>query len=140
MTSQPIGSFVIVVNSKNQILSGKRKNSFGPGLYGFPGGRLELSETLADCAKRELLEETGLMAKSVKFLGVIRTLQDNGNFIHFAFLCDEYEGEIELKEPGKCEAWNFYQQTDIPSNTLPAHLSGIDLLNGRKTNFVDILT
>jgi ADP-ribose pyrophosphatase YjhB (NUDIX family) len=139
VTTQPIGSFIVVVNSQNQILLGKRKNSFGPGQFGCPGGRLELTETLQDCAKRELLEETGLSARTVKYLGVIRTLQDSGNFIHFAFLCDDYEGQIELKEPDKCEEWNFYQPTDIPSNTLPAHLAGIDLLNGTKTNFIDLL-
>lgn len=30
------------------------------GLWSFPGGGLRLGETMADCARREALEETGL--------------------------------------------------------------------------------
>jgi hypothetical protein len=34
------------------------------GLWCFPGGSLELGETLADCAVRETLEETGLLLRN----------------------------------------------------------------------------
>lgn len=129
MTPQPIGSFVIVINSKNQILLGERKNSYKSGLYGCPGGRLEFEESLEDCAKRELFEETGLTAHSLKYLGVIRTLQDGGSFIHFAFSCNDYEGQIELREPEKCTEWKFIDSNTLPSNILPAHKAGINLLN-----------
>jgi 8-oxo-dGTP pyrophosphatase MutT (NUDIX family) len=33
---------------------------WGSGAYGFPGGGLETNESLADCARREVLEETGI--------------------------------------------------------------------------------
>ncbi len=139
MSQQPIGAFVIVVNSQKQVLLGKRKNSYKAGLFGCPGGRLELTESLEDCSKRELLEETGLTAKSLKYVGVIRELQDERNFIHFAFLCTDYEGEIELREPDKCVEWIFYHPKDIPKNTLPAHQVGITYLNHQNLNFTEIL-
>jgi 8-oxo-dGTP diphosphatase len=140
MSQQPLGAFVIVINSENQVLLGERKNSYGVGLYGCPGGRLELSESLQDCAKRELVEETGLTAKSIKYLGVIREMQEGYNFIHFAFLCDEYEGQIELKEPDKCVSWNFYQLDSIPYQILPAHRAGLGYLSNPESNFTDILS
>jgi len=140
MTPQPIGAFIIVVDSDNNILLGERKNSYKSGFYGFPGGRLEPKESLIDCAKRELLEETGLKANALKYLGVIRTMQDGGNFIHFAFSCDDYDGKPELREPNKCLEWNFYKQNNLPTRVLPAHLAGIKLLNGVKLNFIDILS
>lgn len=34
------------------------------GLWCFPGGSMELGETLVDCAVRETLEETGLQLKN----------------------------------------------------------------------------
>ena len=60
--TQTLGTIVIVV-SGGKILMGKRKNSYGLGLYGMPGGRVNNSEKIIDCAKRELTEETGLKAQ-----------------------------------------------------------------------------
>ena len=134
MTPQPIGAFIIVVNANSQVLLGQRKNSYKSGLYGCPGGRLELEETLEKCAKRELFEETGLKAKTLKYLGVIRELQDGYNFIHFCYMCHEYEGEIILKEPDKCLGWSFFNQSNLPEHLLPAHAAGIRLLREARSN------
>lgn len=139
MNSRCIGVFVIVVNSKKEILLGERKNCYKAGWHGFPGGRLELDESIEDCARRELLEETGLKAKSLRYVGVIRERQDGYNFVHFGFICDKYEGYPELIEPDKCGGWDFYSQDSVPARTLAGHLAGIQLLNGIKTDLVDIL-
>lgn len=45
----------IIVNSKNEILLGKCS-----GIYQFPGGHLEGEETMLECLKREVKEETGI--------------------------------------------------------------------------------
>lgn len=38
-----------------------------------PAGKLEMGEDPLDCAKRELREETGAIAKSIKSLGIVDT-------------------------------------------------------------------
>lgn len=43
---QNIGVPVILLKDKKVLLA-KRKNAFGAGLYGFPGGRLSEKETIA---------------------------------------------------------------------------------------------
>ncbi len=47
----------IIINSKNEVLM-----CYSNGLqhYEFPGGHLEENETLKECLKREVLEETGI--------------------------------------------------------------------------------
>ena len=45
-----------------------------PGRWGFPGGVLELGETVAQGAMRELLEETGVKAEAAGPLTVIDTI------------------------------------------------------------------
>lgn len=123
-----IGVCVIVVNNKNQILLGKRKNSFRSGMFGLPGGRLELEEMLDICAKRELQEETTILANRLEYLGVIRELQEKEyNFIHFVFACTEFSGTPKVAEPEKCEDWNWYSLDVLPRPILPGHKAAIDV-------------
>src|SRR5258706_13140278 len=86
---------------KTRVLLAKRLNSYKAGMFGVPGGRLELDESLTDCAKRKLREETGLDAKSLRTIGVIIERQEDMNFIHFVLLCEDYTGKLSVKEPHK---------------------------------------
>ena len=133
-----LGAFIILLKD-HKVLLGKRKNSYKSGNYGFPGGRLELSESLLDCAKRELLEETGVTALHLEYLGVIRELQSNYNFIHFGFVCDKYKGNIKVIETNKCESWEFFSPDQIPPNTLPAHKAGAKLLKSKLPTYIDLV-
>ena len=60
---QLIGACVIVQNSHQQILLGKRLNSYKSGFWGIPGGRIELGESITQSAQRELFEETSVQSR-----------------------------------------------------------------------------
>ncbi len=71
MTNYPrVGIGIILFNSKNEILLGKRISSHGESTYGNPGGHLEFGETFEECIIREVLEETNLIIKNLEFLAV----------------------------------------------------------------------
>ncbi len=61
-----VGTSVIAVKD-GMILLQKRADT---GAWGYPGGYLELGETPEESAKRELLEETGLIANKLALYGV----------------------------------------------------------------------
>ena len=128
MSSQePIGTAVIVLNNKKQVLLGKRKNAYKSGKYGLPGGRTGRSEKLVDGVKRELFEETFLEAVEISYVGVIKEWQGEAHFIHFIYLCTEWKGELQVREPDKCEGWEWFDVDSLPSDLLSGHGHAVKL-------------
>ena len=60
----------IVFDPAGRLLLIRRKHPPFQGQYAVPGGFVEYGETVESAVARELLEETGLTAKSVKLVGV----------------------------------------------------------------------
>jgi 8-oxo-dGTP diphosphatase len=126
--AEHIGVCVIVLDkTKKQILLGKRLNSFKAGMLGLPGGRLELKEPLEVGAARELTEETSLKPKQLEYVGVIRELQADYNYIHFVYSCSEFDGTPVTVEPEKCAGWEWYPLDNLPENILSGHKAALTI-------------
>ncbi len=109
-----IGVGVIALKN-GQILLGKRKGSHGAGEWALPGGHLEYGETIETCAARELKEETGLEALSLRSIGWTNDLiAENKHYITFFVQVDRLKGEVELREPHKCEGWQWTSPEALP--------------------------
>jgi 8-oxo-dGTP pyrophosphatase MutT (NUDIX family) len=61
------GAAVILTDDKNRVLLQLRADN---GLWGLPGGLMELGEIAEDTARREVFEETGLVVSELKLFGV----------------------------------------------------------------------
>ncbi|WP_299018258.1 NUDIX hydrolase [uncultured Photobacterium sp.] len=112
-----VGIGVIIVNPAGEVLIGKRKNSHAP-YYSIPGGHMEIGETFSQCAAREVEEETGLLIKNPTVIAVTNNLQtynESGkHYISIAVLVTEFTGEPELREPDKCEGWQWVAPSNLP--------------------------
>src|SRR5580658_95781 len=67
---RPIVAVLAVVLRGERALIVQRAQQPNAGRWGFPGGVLELGETVAEGAMRELKEETGIIAEPVGWLDV----------------------------------------------------------------------
>lgn len=47
------------------------------GLWAFPGGKIDVGESLTESAVREILEETGVLIRLTGLLGMVHSLWDN---------------------------------------------------------------
>jgi 8-oxo-dGTP pyrophosphatase MutT (NUDIX family) len=57
------GASIILFDDRNRVLMLKRSDNHG---WCFPGGLVELGESTEETARREVLEETGLVVKRLK--------------------------------------------------------------------------
>jgi len=71
---RPIVAVLAVVMRGERALIVERANAPNQGRWGFPGGVLELGETVAEGAMRELFEETGVTAEPADTLSVFDAL------------------------------------------------------------------
>jgi 8-oxo-dGTP diphosphatase len=67
---RPIVAVLAVVLRGDRVLIVQRKQQPNAGRWGFPGGVLELGETVFDGAMRELREETGVTAEAAGWLNI----------------------------------------------------------------------
>lgn len=134
--NQPGVGVGVVVVKDGKILLGKRKNSHGDSQWGPPGGHLEFGETVEECAKRELFEETNLIATKLTLNTWTEDFfySDEGELLkHYLSVfvtVDEFEGELELKEPHKCYGWHWVDVNELPKNLFDSLATFL-----KKTNF-----
>ncbi|MBU0998424.1 NUDIX domain-containing protein [Patescibacteria group bacterium] len=140
MDEKFVGTMVVVLNKKkDKVLLGKRINCFAAGTLGVPGGRAHRNEKLEATVKRELKEETSLISNNFKYIGVVRDVYSDNTFVHFAYLCTDYKGEVALMEKDKCEGWEWYLFNKLPKNIFPAHKAAVEMcLNPKKENKMEI--
>ncbi len=106
---------MLVIQSR-LILLGKRIGAHGSGTWSAPGGKLEFGEELEQCAQRELLEETGLVASNWE-LGPYSNdvfANDGKHFLTVFVVARGVTGTPRNLEPSKCEGWAWFGWESLP--------------------------
>lgn len=109
-----IGVGIIILRGK-RVLLGRRKGHRSPGYYGLPGGYLEDNENFEDCAKREVLEETGLRDLAFQPIYLIGGSSDDINYADIIFYATYQDGEPMVRETDRVEKWEWFNLFDLPS-------------------------
>ncbi|MHB1357393.1 MAG: nucleotide triphosphate diphosphatase NUDT15 [Anaerolineae bacterium] len=108
----------IMVMRGDKVLLGKRRGAHGTGFYAFPGGHIELGESFAETARREVVEECGLQIEDIRLVSVGSYMwSGNRHYVDIDVVCQAPSGEPLNMEPDRCEGWGWY-----PLDTLPAPL------------------
>ena len=117
------GAGVILINERNEILLQRRSDN---GYWDYPAGSMELGESFEECARREVLEESGLECGRLEYLMDMSGEDSfyeypNGDKVYLAgilYICRDFSGEIKNQEDEVLEQ-RFFQIEALPENTPP---------------------
>jgi 8-oxo-dGTP diphosphatase len=129
---RPLIGVAVITQKNNMILLGKRKNIHGDGTWAFPGGHLEFNETIEACALREVYEETGLRIRNIRYMTFTNDIfkDEQKHYVTLYVTADFDHGDLELREPQKCEKWDWFRWDALPE---PRFLPLENLLQQKKS-------
>jgi ADP-ribose pyrophosphatase YjhB (NUDIX family) len=128
---------MLVLNHRNQALLIKRKRDPQAGWWAMPGGYLDWNETLADCAKRELKEETGLVVNRATLLGVYDALdrdKDGRQNIDHCYISKLINDQVLIPNVEEVSDIRFFSPEKLPDNIAFDHRQMIEDYYGRPSN------
>ncbi len=114
--SRPSVGIGVLVKKNGKYLFGKRVGVHGKNTWSVPDGYLEFGESFAECAAREVLEETGVKIKNIKqFATVNNVFLDERKHSITVFMTAEWNsGNPTTIEPDKFVEANWYKLSKLP--------------------------
>lgn len=119
----PIVGVAAVVLWDGQVLLVQRGREPAKGLWGLPGGMLELGETVAEGVRREVWEECGVEIEVGPLVGVFEPMQrDDAGRLRYHYVVLDYlaryvGGELQAADDADDARW-----------VSPAELEGLPML------------
>jgi 8-oxo-dGTP diphosphatase len=115
-----VGVGALIVDEEGRLFLARRgpqaKNERN--LWEFPGGSVELGETLAEALVREMREEFGIEIAVGELLDVVdHILPDEGqHWISPTYICRITSGEPRILEPVKCAEIGWLYPDEMPDD------------------------
>jgi len=117
-----VGAGVFIHKDGKLLLQRRRDNN----CWSDHGGCVEIGEKVEDTAKRELFEETGLIANKLELLGVfsgenMMYTYPNGDKVYIigiSFLCEDFSGEPKT-ETNETVDLQWFDIDRLPENISP---------------------
>ncbi|MGB6408469.1 MAG: NUDIX hydrolase [Planococcus donghaensis] len=121
-----VGAVVVLVDTDGRLLLEERK--FPEGLWGLPGGLMELGESTEDTAKREVLEETGLRVDELTLINVYSgpnhfVVAKNGDeyyVVTTAYYSDTFSGQLTVDQEESI-SFKFFAPEELPDRLVGSH-------------------
>ncbi|REJ09787.1 MULTISPECIES: NUDIX hydrolase [Halobacillus] len=121
-----VGSVVMILDEEGRILLQERTSP--EGVWGLPGGLMELGESTEQVAKREAFEETGLEIEDLQLLNVYSgedqfSRAPNGDEFYVvttAYFTSHFSGDYVF-DPEETVQVKFFEFHDLPEKMIGSH-------------------
>jgi 8-oxo-dGTP diphosphatase len=113
----PVPAASIAVFRRGEVLLARRGKPPYKNRWTLPGGALELNETAEQAARRELAEETGLVAEDLNFVTLHEPETHRRRYSISVFFCTRFSGEQRAGDDAAELAWRKLTELDGLSMT-----------------------
>lgn len=118
-------AYVFLKNGDKYFFLKRQNTNYYDGYFNLPAGKLDVGETIYDCAIREAKEEAGVTVKreDLSLLTVAQRLlpQDYpyNHWIDFFFYTENWDGEPYNAEPEKGTECGWFSIEELKGNIVP---------------------
>ncbi|PKR86719.1 NUDIX hydrolase [Heyndrickxia camelliae] len=121
-----VGAVVIILDEQKRILLQQR--TFPNGVWGLPGGLMELAESVEETASREVFEETGLKVHDLNLINVYSganhfAVAQNGDefyVVTVAYFTNKVEGDITVDKTESIQL-QYFVPDQFPAQMVGSH-------------------
>ena len=113
-------SYLVLIRDNKILLQRRFNTGYEDGKYSVVAGHVDKGETFTGAIIREVKEEAGiiLQAEDLRVVHIMnRNIQDNERIDVF-FVAEKWTGNIENKEPNKCDDLSWFDLNDMPDNVI----------------------
>ena len=102
--------------------------------YTFPGGHIEPGESIVQSAIREVKEETGLIMKNPRLVGVKQFWVKSGRYIVFLFSATRFSGDLRGSNEGEV---GWFTKEEMKNIHLVNHFfEHLDVFEGEYSEYI----
>ena len=126
-------SYLALIKDNKVLLQRRFNTGYEDGKYSFVAGHVEEGETFTQAIIREVKEEAGitLRADDLSVVHIMnRNIENNGRIDVF-FLAEKWSGDIENKEPDKCDDLSWFDLDNVPNNLIPYIEKALDCIKNK---------
>lgn len=111
------GANLLFLNDDSEILLDLRRNCFGDGFWGLPGGKIKKGETIEQAIVREGKEECRVIIpeKAIKVVNIGQTINSR-HMLQIGAVVHSYKGKIKNGIPDLCEKLEYFGKDNLPGN------------------------
>jgi 8-oxo-dGTP diphosphatase len=129
----PVDVFLLLTDADRILLALREGTGYRDGWWNVPSGKLEYQEDALTGVRREAFEEIGVRftGDEPRFAGVVHQRNPEGQGRIALVFTAEFDvrrhGEPVNREPHKCAAIRWTSINNLPSNTVPYTVAGIEV-------------
>ena len=115
------GAFLFLLKEKQILLYKRKDTTHFQNYYGVISGNVEENEVFENAIIREAEEEIGIKIKQedLEAVHMMHRIDEQDESMYVFFLAEKWSGEIENKEPNRCEELIWTSIEELPKNIVP---------------------
>jgi len=117
-------SYLVLIKDNKILLQRRFNTGYEDGKYSFVAGNVVEGETFRLELVRETLEEAGITIKEEDLIAVHIMCRNshtptNNERVDLFLTTEKWSGDIENKEPNKCDDLSWFELNNLPDNMIP---------------------